>query len=348
MNKTIGNIFKGDKVVWIVFFMLCMISLVEVFSASSNLTYKSNNFIMPIMKHAIMLAVGGFIAVVITNIPCRYFKLTTPFLLLISLFTLFWVLFAGESINGANRVIEVAGQTFQPSEIAKGCIILAEAQILSAMQTERGADKKAFKYILIVSAFMVLPIAVENLSTAVLLCMVIVMMMIIGRVPKYQIGKLLGIVTLLVALAFACIMIIGTDKSKETAKTNLEEQVDQNEKATTIEKVFHRADTWKSRIIKFISTEEVAPQDYDLDKNAQVAHSNIAIASSNIIGKGPGNSVERDFLPQALSDYIYAIIIEEMGITGAVVVVFLYIMLLFRTGRSANRCENNFPAFLAM
>src|SRR5574344_655154 len=104
MNKTIGNIFKGDKVVWIVFFMLCMISLVEVFSASSNLTYKSNNFIMPIMKHAIMLAVGGFIAVVITNIPCRYFKLTTPFLLLISLFTLLWVLFAGESINGANRL----------------------------------------------------------------------------------------------------------------------------------------------------------------------------------------------------------------------------------------------------
>ncbi len=155
MNKTIGNIFKGDKVIWIVFFMLCMISLVEVFSASSNLTYKSNNFIMPIMKHALMLAIGGFIAVVITNIPCRYFKLATPFLILISFATLLWVLFAGESINGANRVIEIAGQTFQPSEIAKGTIILAEAQILSAMQTERGADRQAFKFILIIALPMI-------------------------------------------------------------------------------------------------------------------------------------------------------------------------------------------------
>ena len=86
----------------------------------------------------------------------------------------------------------------------------------------------------------------------------------------------------------------------------------------------------------------------DLDKDAQTAYANIAIASSNIIGKGPGNSVERDFLPQAFSDYIYAIIIEETGIFGAFFVAMLYIILLFRTGRIANRCENNFPAFLAM
>lgn len=348
LNKTLNNIFKGDKVIWMVFFFLCMISIVEVYSASSELTYKKGNYLSPIIYHCAILAVGLFFMIITLNIKCKYFKLFTPVFLGIAFFSLIFVFIAGHSTNGAQRWISILGMQFQPSEIAKGAMILAEAQILSAMQTERGADKKAFGYILIVSAFMVLPIAVENLSTAVLLCMVIVMMMIIGRVPKYQIGKLLGIVTLLVALAFACIMIIGTDKSKETAKTNLEEQVDQNEKATTIEKIFHRADTWKSRIIKFISTEEVAPQDYDLDKNAQVAHSNIAIASSNIIGKGPGNSVERDFLPQAFSDYIYAIIIEEMGITGAVVVVFLYIMLLFRTGRIANRCENNFPAFLAM
>jgi len=92
----------------------------------------------------------------------------------------------------------------------------------------------------------------------------------------------------------------------------------------------------------------VRPEEVDLDKDAQVAHANIAIASSNIIGKGPGNSVERDFLSQAFSDFIYAIIIEETGIIGAFVVAMLYIILLFRTGRIANRCENNFPAFLAM
>ena len=349
MNKTIGNIFKGDKVIWIVFFMLCMISLVEVFSASSNLTYKSNNFIMPIMKHAIMLAVGGFIAVVITNIPCRYFKLATPFLILISVATLLWVLFAGESINGANRVIEIAGQTFQPSEIAKGTIILSEAQILSAMQTERGADRKAFKYILVIALPMIFLIGLENLSTALLLFASMFLLMFIGRVPWIQLGKLAGICVGFALMGILLIEIVGDDTKVEDSKLTKVEKVEKPKKERgAIEKMFHRADTWKARINKFTDDTEVAPQDYDLDKDAQVAHANIAIVSSNVIGKGPGNSIERDFLAQAFSDFIYAIIIEEMGLFGATLVVFLYIVLLFRTARIANRCDNNFPAFLCM
>ena len=349
MNKTIGNIFKGDKVIWIVFFMLCMISLVEVFSASSNLTYKSNNFIMPIMKHAIMLAVGGFIAVVITNIPCRYFKLATPFLIFISLVTLSWVLIAGESINGANRVIEIAGQTFQPSEIAKGTIILSEAQILSAMQTERGADRKAFKYILVIALPMIFLIGLENLSTALLLFASMFLLMFIGRVPWIQLGKLAGICVGFALMGILLIEIVGDDTKVEDSKLTKVEKVEKPKKERgAIEKMFHRADTWKARINKFTDDTEVAPQDYDLDKDAQVAHANIAIVSSNVIGKGPGNSVERDFLAQAFSDFIYAIIIEEMGLFGATLVVFLYIVLLFRTARIANRCDNNFPAFLCM
>ena len=349
MNKTIGNIFKGDKVIWIVFFMLCMISLVEVFSASSNLTYKSNNFIMPIMKHAIMLAVGGFIAVVITNIPCRYFKLATPFLILISVATLLWVLFAGESINGANRVIEIAGQTFQPSEIAKGTIILSEAQILSAMQTERGADRKAFKHILVIALPMIFLIGLENLSTALLLFASMFLLMFIGRVPWIQLGKLAGICVGLALMGILLIEIVGDDTKVEDSKLTKVEKVEKPKKERgAIEKMFHRADTWKARINKFTDDTEVDPQDYDLDKDAQVAHANIAIVSSNVIGKGPGNSVERDFLAQAFSDFIYAIIIEEMGLFGATLVVFLYIVLLFRTARIANRCDNNFPAFLCM
>lgn len=349
MNKTIGNIFKGDKVIWIVFFILCMISLVEVFSASSNLTYKSNNFIMPIMKHALMLAVGGFIAVVITNVPCRYFKLATPFLILISYATLLWVLFAGESINGANRVIELGGQTFQPSEIAKGTIILAEAQILSAMQTERGADRQAFKFILIISLPMIFLIGLENLSTALLLFTTMFLVMFVGRVPTIQLGKLAGICVGLALVGVLLIELVGDDTKKENAKlTKVEAVAKPKKERNFIEKMFHRADTWKGRINKFTDDTEVAPEKYDLDKDAQVAHANIAIVSSNVIGKGPGNSVERDFLAQAFSDFIYAIIIEEMGIIGSSLVVFLYIVLLFRTARIANRCENNFPAFLAM
>ena len=349
MNKTIGNIFKGDKVIWIVFFILCMISLIEVFSASSNLTYKSNNFIMPIMKHALMLVVGGFIAVVITNVPCRYFKLATPFLILVSYLTLLWVLFAGESINGANRVIELGGQTFQPSEIAKGTIILAEAQILSAMQTEKGADRQAFKYILIISLPMIFLIGIENLSTALLLFSTMFLLMFIGRVPNIQLGKLTGYCFLLVLAGVLLIELVGDDSKIDNDKlTKVEAVAKPKKERNAIEKLFHRADTWKGRINKFADKKDIAPEDYDLDKDAQVAHANIAIVSSNVIGKGPGNSVERDFLAQAYSDFIYAIIIEEMGIEGAALVVFLYIILLFRTARIANRCDNNFPAFLCM
>ena len=124
--------------------------------------------------------------------------------------------------------------------------------------------------------------------------------------------------------------------------------VEKPKKKNFVEKMLHRADTWKSRIDNFTDTKIVAPEDFDLDKDAQEAHANIAIVSSNYIGKGPGNSVERDFLAQAFSDFIFAIIIEEMGIFGAAFVVLLYIILLFRAARIANRCENNFPAFLVM
>ncbi|MBQ8655883.1 MAG: FtsW/RodA/SpoVE family cell cycle protein [Prevotella sp.] len=346
MNKKIGNIFKGDKVIWKVFFFLCMISIVEVFSASSGLTYKSQNFISPIMKHTGTIAIGVLVAVVTLNIPCKYFKLMTPFLLLISFITLLWVLLGGETINGANRVIEIPGFTFQPSEIAKGTMILAEAQILSAMQREGGADKDAFKYILWLALPITFLIGLENLSTAAMLFAIVVLMMFIGRVSMKQIGKLAGIVGGLAVVGLIFIMLVGNADAAEQ-QTATAAKVVKTEKKGKIEKLFHRADTWKGRILKF-GKEEVSPKEYDLDKDAQVAHANIAITSSGIIGKGPGKSVERDFLSQAFSDFIYAIIVEELGILGAGFVVFLYIVLLYRAARIASRCENNFPALLAM
>ena len=351
MNKRISNIFKGDKVIWMVFFFLCMISIVEVFSASSNLTYKSNNFILPIIKHSGTIIFGVVVAIITLNIPCRYFKLLTPLALAISFITLLWVLVAGQNINGAQRVIEIPGFTFQPSEIAKGSLILAVAQILSAMQHEHGADRNAFKYIMFLTLPMAFLIMVENLSTALLLCSVIFLMMFIGRVPYRQLGWLMAIAGALVVLALSFIMLVGSNNADVTTKEATEQIAQKEEtkkKEGAIESLFHRADTWKGRILKFSNKEEIAPEDYDLDKDAQVAHANIAIVSSNIIGKGPGNSVERDFLAQAFSDFIYAIVIEEMGILGAAFVVLLYVILMFRAARIASRCENNFPAFLIM
>ena len=350
-NKTIGNIFKGDKVIWMIFFFLCMISIIEVYSASSSLTYKTDNYMAPVIRHIGLLGLGLLTMICMLKVKCKFFKIVTPFMLGLSFILLLWVLVAGQSTNGASRWISLAGINFQPSEIAKGAVVLAVAQILSAMQTEHGAEKRAFKYILIVSGIFVALIGLENLSTAMLLCFTILCMMIIGRVPMRQIGKLVGTALIAICIIFASIMIVGKDKG-DTAKpeNSLTEKVVQDEKEETgvVDKLFHRADTWKARIDKWTSSKTIAPEDVDLDKDAQVAHANIAIASSNIAGNGPGNSVERDFLSQAYSDFIYAIIIEEMGIEGAIFVALLYIFLLFRAGRIANRCENNFPAFLCM
>ena len=348
-KKTLSNIFKGDKVIWMIFFFLCIISVVEVFSASSGLTYKSGSYFSPLIKHLGILLMGIFCMVITLNIKCKYFKILTPFMLVISFITLIWVFFAGQSTNGAQRWVSFIGIQFQPSEIAKGTLVLATAQILSALQTDHGADKNAFKFILIVCAFIVPLIGLENLSTAALLCLVILLMMVIGRVPMRQLGKLMGVTLVLILVIFAGVMLLGTDRGDVETSKNMTEQVTQQKKDEgLLGKIFHRADTWKSRIDKFTSSKEVTPAEVDLDTDAQVAHANIATASSNVVGKGPGNSVERDFLSQAFSDFIYAIIIEELGVEGAVAVAVLYIMLLFRTGRIASRCENNFPALLAM
>ncbi len=331
--------------------LLCMISIVEVYSASSTLSYKGGNYWAPLLKHGGMLFIGFIVMIVVMNIKCRYFKIATLPALVLSVLMLIGVLLTGGVTNGASRWIEVMGIQFQPSELGKGALVLAVAQILSAMQTEAGAAKKAFKYILFLSAAIIIPISFENLSTALLASLTVLLMMFVGRVPLKQIGKLLGVGALTVVFALALVMAVGTDEEKNAPKQTLTEQttlVEEETEENFVGKLFHRADTWKARINRFLNNEYVAPKDYDLDKDGQIGHANIAIASSNILGKGPGNSNERDFLSQAFSDFIYAIIIEEMGIIGAFFVAFLYIVILMRSGQIAGRCENSFPAFLAM
>ena len=334
-----------------VFFFLCIISIIEVYSASSQLTYKGGNYVAPVLKHISILLMGIFFMVVTLNIKCKYFRIVLPLMLGLSFVALISVYIVGQMTNGAHRWVTVMGIQFQPSEIAKGTLVLAVSQILSAMQTEKGADKQAFRYILTVCMFFIPLIMLENLSTAALLCIVVFMMMLIGRVPATQLGKLLGITTLFISGVFAMVMFFGTDRQREHTVSDVDttQVVAENDKEeSVVEKVFHRFDTWKARIDDFIYNKPLKAEEVDLDKDGQWAHANIAIASSNITGKGPGNSEECDFLSQAFSDFIYAIIIEETGIFGAVFVAMLYIILLFRTGRIANRCENNFPAFLAM
>ena len=348
MKISIGNIFKGDKVVWMIFLFLCVISLIEVFSSSSSLTYNKASYWGPIIKHSLILAVGLVLMVIVQNIDCKYFKIATIFLLIFSVITLFWVLVAGQSTNGAQRWVSLLGIQFQPSEIAKGAIVLAVAQIMSAMQTDDGTEEKTFNYVLTIALPLMLLIMFENLSTALLIGIVVVGMMFYGRVALRKIGKLIGIVALIGLAGIIFVLVVGKeDSDTPDSRTSLTEQTEERQEGP-LDKLFHRAGTWKGRILKFVSNEEVAPSEFDLDKDSQVGYSNIAIASSDIVGKGPGNSETRDMLPQAFSDFIYAIIIEELGLAGGIFVMFLYIFLLWRAGRIADRCENYFPSFLVM
>ncbi|MBR1711888.1 MAG: FtsW/RodA/SpoVE family cell cycle protein [Alloprevotella sp.] len=327
----IRNLFKGDLVIWVIYFFLCMVSLVEVFSAASTLTYKSGSFWDPLIKQAIFLGVGTVIVIVIHNIPCRFFKILPLLLIPISIFLLLWVLLFGGSINGAERWISWGFLQFQPSEIAKGAVVVAVALILARMQREEGADRQAFKNILLVAGVICLLIASQNLSTALLLAGVVYLMMIIGRVPGVLMAKLTGLAAVII-VALSSLILLSPNDSFVFRQPGM-----------------GRALTWKNRLLNHGNEGERNAKDYEVtDKNAQRDHANIAIATSNIIGRGPGNSVQRDFLSQAYSDFIYAIIIEEMGLPGAVAVLLLYIVLLVRAGRIASRCERNFPAFLVM
>ncbi len=343
---------KGDKVIWMIFLLLCIISIIEVFSASSILTYRTGDYLSPVMKHAGLLLVGVVMALFTMRIPCKYFQAATLWLLLISFVLLIVALFVSSSTNGASRWLNIGGINFQPSELAKGAVVLAVAQILSFRDKNEFFKYKAFKFILIVSGCMIIPIFLENFSTAALLSLVVFLMMIIGRIPARQLIKLVGGVIGMAVLFLAFVFIVPDEEKIETAQADTEISIEKTkevkEKRNFVQSLLHRAPTWRNRIINFMEQGDVKPEDVDLDGDAQWAHSNIAIASAGFIGKGPGNSTERDFLPQAFSDFIYAIIVEEWGILGAILVCFLYIFLLFRTASIAGRCANSFPALLIM
>ncbi|WP_308768951.1 FtsW/RodA/SpoVE family cell cycle protein [uncultured Bacteroides sp.] len=319
------NFFKGDKAIWIIYLFLCLISIVEVFSASSTLTYKSGDHWGPITNHLTLLMVGTIAVWIVHNIPCRWFK-TFIVLLPISWVLLAAVFILGSLTNGAKRWIDLGFIQFQPSEVAKMGTIITVAFILSRMQEENGANKKAFKYICIITILTCGMIVSENLSTAVLLAGSVFLLMFVGRVPFKQLGILAGI-------GIACIFIgVATIKyvpGEAWDKIGL-----------------HRMVTWQSRLNNHFDETEIPAAKFDIDNDAQIAHANIAIASSNIVGKGPGNSVQRDFLSQAFSDFIYAIIIEELGLVGGAFVAALYILLLMRIAKIARNCDKSYYVFL--
>ena len=342
-----NNLFKGDKVVWMVFFFLCMISLVEIYSASSSLTYQQGNHWDPMMRQAGLLCAGLILILVIARIPCKLFMLVPFVLYPISIILLVYVLFFGSSINGGNRWIELGPLSFQPSEIAKGALIMTLAAVLSKSQTEdkvktrkgiktivtasRGGHYLPFKVCMGLTIFMIMFIFTENFSTAAILFTVAIAMMFIGNIPGDIMGKMMLTLVALGAIAFAILII-----TPESAVSHLG----------------GRALTWKHRVEAklHIGSEAEAAEEktYSIEDHWQEDNAQIAIANSNVIGLGPGNSIQRDFLSHAESDFIYCIIVEETGLVGGIVVILLFIVLLIRASRIAQKCDKFFPAFLVM
>ncbi len=356
--KQLRNIFKGDTTIWMIFFLLCVISITEVYSSSSILGYKTGNYWYAAFYHTALLGVGLVAMVCVLNVPCRYFKIMTPMLVPFSILILVLVYFVGTKANDAARWLVIFGIPLQPSEVAKGTMVLATAHILSQLQTPNGAHPKAFKYVCITSGILILLVFPENFSTAALMGAVVLVMMIIGRVPMKQIGYLCSAVVLAVVVFITLVLTMGKSNdqlnndamAKNRQYTEVVAGSAAHEETKTVKRggLLHRFDLWKERLTDHFNKEDVPATEYDLDKDGQVGHANIAIASCNFLGVGPGNSVQRDFLPLAFSDFIYAIIFEEFGWMGAAFVAMLYISLLFRTGYIARQCENAFPAYLAM
>lgn len=323
-----SKLFKGDRVIWIIFMFLCLISAVEVFSATSTLAYQNVNHWAPIGRHATFL-VGGFLAVVLLhNVPYTVFR-AGIFLFPVSLIMLIVTPFIGISANDAHRWLSIFGVQLQPSEFAKLSLLILIAFLLS--KRGRITDDQIFKWILIctlVACGLILP---ENFSTAFMLFGVSFLMMFIGQLPIKKLMKLAGTLVALLVLFLAVLKFTP----KEIVQSYLP----------------GRLATWQARLERFgdDSANYNAAGTYIVtDENYQVSHAKIAIARGGLFGQMPGHGQQRDFLPQAYSDFIYAIILEELGFAGGVFVLLLYIMLLVRVGMIARRCETPFPKFLVL
>lgn len=322
------RVFKGDKVIWAVFIILCAISLVEIFSATSTIVYKHHSQLYPILRHGLFLTMGLGVILLIHNVPYRFFS-SLVFLLILSVILLLLTPFIGTSVNGADRWISFFGITIQPSELAKISLIGTIAFLLSKRTEEN--EKMLFKWMMGLIVVVCGIIAIDNLSTAVLLFAVCFMLMFVGNVSLIRLGKIC-VAGILFLLLF--IFMLKVIPEKWTDKGPLS-----------------RVGTWQNRISHFGEAKEnKSDSTYYVitDENYQVAHAKIAISNGRVIGVFPGNSTERDFLPQAYSDFIYAIIIEEMGLVGGIIVLMLYVILLIRAGIIARKTEKLFPKYLVL
>ena len=313
MTEILKKYFKGDKIIWTIIFVLFVFSMLVVYSASGRLVFKyqGGNTTYYLFRHFRFLIFGLGITVVVHHIHYRYFSWLSQVLLFLSIILLVFTILMGITHNSATRWLTLpGGVNFQTSDLAKFALIMFIARVLSLKQESKAALNKAFKPIMLAVVAVCGLIFPENFSTAALLFLSSWTLMFIGRIDlKYLLGSV-GAIALIVVI----FMMIAPEGS--------------------------RVGTWRNRVVSFVQGEG--------DGSYQADQAKIAIVTGGFLGKGPGKSTQRNFLPQAFSDFIYAIIIEEYGLFGASVTLFLYLILLYRTGLIVKRMERTFPAFLAI
>ncbi|OQB31712.1 MAG: Lipid II flippase FtsW [Bacteroidetes bacterium ADurb.Bin174] len=327
MDSILKKYLRGDRVLWVVFIGLCFISVVEMFSASSTLAFKAANHTAPVMRHILFLGLGAAIAFLVHLIPARYIRFGAFILMGISIVTLTLVLFIGVTENEAARWLQIGGIQFQPSELGKLSLVVIAADFIARIKNSKANEDKYFKILMILSAIVCALILKENFSTAVLLFGVIWIMMFVAKIAWQKLALVVVVLTALFLLIFAATKLIPQEKMPDA---------------------FSRIYTWENRLSRHHEEKEAVDKFVINDANRQVQHGRIAIARGGLFGVFPGNSVQRDFLPQAYSDFIYAIIVEEMGLVGGLLVILLYMVLLFRAGRIATKSKTVFPAILVI
>jgi len=327
MTAMLKKYLKGDFVIWAVFVLLCVVSTVQMYSASSTLAFKATSHSAPMLRHVSFLLLGGIIAFLVHLLPYKVIRIFAYAGLIFSVITLLIVPFFGVRENEAYRWLQIFGVQFQPSEFAKLSLIVFAADFISRIKDSVNDENKYFRILLLISCLVCALILPENFSTAALLFAVVYLMMFIGRISLRKLAILALVLVSAAVFGYFTVKAIPAEK---------------------IPGFLDRASTWVNRIDRKLEKGDPELKYVMNDENLQVLHGKIAIARGGITGVMPGNSIQRDFLPQAYSDFIYAIIVEEIGLIGAVVVMLFYLILLYRAGRIATMSRSVFPAILVI
>ena len=320
-----------DRTFWGLFIALIIVAIIALFSASSTLVYMQHTALGPIGQQMFFIVLGIAAAALIQFIPTYWVRFGGYALLVISTLLVYSTMIPGNplvvTINGAARWIRIAGITFQPSELAKLSLIIVIADQLARIRTED--DKRKYFYrTLIIAGMVMLPIMASNLSTAVLIGLIIFCLWILARIPWKYTLSIVGIAVAGLVLGYLLVEFAFVRPGRQ------------------MHGPFKRATTWVARIDRHFA-EDNGSKYVLTDDNIQEVYSAVAIArgGASPIGVLPGNSKERDYLPLAFADYIFAIIVEESGIIGAGFLIFLYLAILFRACNVSSR-YSDMPAML--